>query len=452
MRLTFVGGAREVTGANYLLESGDLRVLIDFGLAQGSRYNEAKNYEPLSYDVKNIDSVFVTHSHIDHIGRLPQLAKLGYRGPIYCSEPSAALAAVSLPDAFSKMVEESAILGLPALWDINDVEQAISQFHPVKYHDEIPLTDGVTVKGYNSGHVLGSTTWVFSKGETHISFPGDVGNPPSLLLPDIEHPPGVTHTLIESAYGNRLHEARNERRELLLDAVRETHSHGGTLVIPSFALERTQELLLEFDSMFEEGHLPRMPFFVDSPLAIRMTEVYGKFSSYFNDSAREILKNNGGVFNFPWLTKTISHIESKAINNIVGPKVIIAGSGMSQGGRIRHHEMRYLPDPHSAILFIGYQVKGSLGRRIRDHESSVKIFGHEVRVRCRVLSIGAYSAHADQNGLVNYLHEVKNLGALRECFVVQGELEAEQALSDRISKDLNISVHIPVVGESYEIA
>jgi metallo-beta-lactamase family protein len=280
---------------------------------------------------------------------------------------------------------------------------------------------------------------------------GDTGNPPSLLLQPIDYPRGVDYTLVESAYGSRLHEKREMRREMLLDAIVQTHARGGVLMIPSFAVERTQEILLEMDTFFEEGKLPKMPVFVDSPLAIKITEVYGRFSHYFNEQAKEILRDNRGIFNFPWLTFTSSVPESKRINDVAAPKVILAGSGMCQGGRIQHHLMRYLPDSRNTVLFIGYQVQGSLGRRIMDGEKEVRIFGQRVPVRAHVQTIGAYSAHADQDGLVEYIKQANQHNSLKKCFVVQGEREAAQALAKRAHDELGVDAVVPELGQSFEL-
>ena len=307
----------------------------------------------------------------------------------------------------------------------------------------------------DSGHVLGSTIWEFiinDAGQTkRIAFPGDIGNPPSLLLHDIDYVHNLDYTLVESAYGDRIHEAREQRRTMLLDALQTTHTRGGVLMIPSFAVERTQELLLEMDTLFEAGKLPKMPVFVDSPLAIKITEVYGRFSNLFNDEAQKILRDNRGLFQFPWLSFTPSVMESKHINDVPNPKVIIAGSGMSQGGRILHHELRYLSDPRSMILFVGYQVQGSLGRRIKDGEKTVTIFGTHVPVKCHVSNIGAYSAHADQNGLIEYIRQCAVGGKLKECFVVQGEETAAQTLADRAATDLGVHAVVPRPGESFTL-
>lgn len=451
MKLTFFGGATHVTGANYLLEAGGLRILVDCGMIQGTRYNDEMNFEKFGYDPATIDYLFITHSHVDHMGRVPKLYRDGFRGVIYTSEPTAGIIAAALPDTLDRVISDAREHNMPPLYDKNDMESVIALFRGVPYLQNLKLNDAVSVVGHDTGHVLGSTCWVFSVEGKRIAFPGDIGNPPSVLLHDIDYVHDVDYTLVESAYGDRIHEARNERRQMLLDVIKETHTRGGVLMIPSFAVERTQELLLELDTFFEEGHLPKMPVFVDSPLAILITKEYGKYSRYFNEGAREILKDNRGLFQFPWLTFTPTVPESKHINDAHAPKIIIAGSGMSQGGRILHHERRYLSDPHSTILFIGYQVQGSLGRRIKDGEKQVHVLGEPVQVNCRVESIGAYSAHADQNGLMKYIAEAAQGGKLKKCFVVQGEEVAANTLAARARDELHIDAIVPTLGQSFEL-
>lgn len=455
MKITFYGGATHVTGANHLLEAGGLKILVDCGMIQGSRYNDEMNFQPLGYDAAEVDYLLVTHSHVDHIGRIPKLYRDGFRGAIYASEPTADITAVALPDTLDKVVTEAKDYGVPPLWDKHDMEESIALFRGVPYGKKIQLNENVTAVAHDCGHILGSTIWeltITENGTTRrFAFPGDIGNPPSVLLHDIDYARGVDYTLVESAYGNRIHEPVGQRRAQLHDAIVQTCQRGGVLMIPSFAVERTQEILLEMDAMFEAGTLPKVPVFVDSPLAIKITQVYGRYSNYFNERAREILKDNRGLFNFPWLTFTPSVAESKHINNVPAPKIIIAGSGMSQGGRIVHHEARYLPDRASTILFVGYQVQGSLGRRIKDGADQVHMFGATIPVHCHVQSIEAYSAHADQNGLVEYLRQANQGNTLRQAFVVQGELEAAQALAARAHQELGIDMVVPTLGQSFEL-
>lgn len=451
MKLTFYGGATHVTGANYLLEAGGLKILVDCGMIQGSRYNDEMNYPKLGYDAAQVDYLFITHSHVDHMGRIPKLYREGFRGVIYATEPTAGVIEVALPDTLDKITSDARDMGMPPLYDKHDLESSLAMLKGVPYHQDIRLNHLVTVHAQDSGHVLGSAGWLFTVTEGQetktIMFPGDIGNPPSILLNDIDYARGVDYTLVEAAYGNRLHEARDERSQMLLDVIVQTAERGGVLMIPSFAVERTQEILLEIDRFFEAGTLPKIPVFVDSPLAINITKVYSRYSNYFNEGAKDILKDNRGLFQFPWLTFTPTVPESKRINDIPAPKIIIAGSGMSQGGRIVHHESRYLSDSRNTILFVGYQVQGSLGRRIKDGEKQVTVLGHTVPVHCHIQSIGAFSAHADQNGLIEYIKQASP----KKCFVVQGETDACEALAARARSELGIDALVPELGQSFEL-
>ena len=455
MRITFLGGAQMVTGANYLLEVGDFKFLVDCGLFQGSRYSEEYNYRPLAYDPSLVQATLITHSHIDHIGRLPKLYKDGFRGTIYAVEPTVDICEVALPDAMDKMLEEARTMGHESLYGKDDFRGVMSLFRGIKYSTPIVLNESVTAVFHEASHILGSAiieVLVKEDGSTkRIVFTGDLGNPPTTLLNPIDYVPSADFVVTESAYGNRLHENREERQTILKEVIIETIERQGVLMIPSFAVERTQELLLELDELLKRKKIPAIPIFVDSPLAIEMTKVYGRHSDYFNPTAAHILENHGGLFNFSWLKFTPSVGESKKINDIPSPKIIIAGSGMSTGGRILHHEMRYLPGKDNTILFIGYQVAGSLGRKILDGEKNVKVLGQDTPVNCVVRSIPAYSAHADQNGLVKFVKNASEGDRLKKVFIVQGEPEAAQALAERINKELNITAIVPEMGSSQKL-
>lgn len=456
MKLTFCGGAMSVTGANYLLEHGSTKILVDCGLFQGSQFADDLNYEPFLYHPAEIDYLIITHSHIDHIGRVPKLYKDGFRGQIITTTATADMMKVTLPDNMQHIISEAREMGKEALFDEADLNGAMELLWGINYHQHLELTDGVSIELFDAGHILGSAIchmkWTESDGaRKSIAFTGDLGNPPTPLLKPTEYVSGVDYIVIESAYGDRLHEDRTERRERLREIVIDTMNGKGVLMIPSFAVERTQELLYELDLISHEHSFENVPVFVDSPLAIKMTEVYQKHDEYFNKDASHLIASGDDIFNFNGLQMTASVEASKAINDAPSPKIIIAGSGMSQGGRILHHEKRYLPDPKSAILFVGHQVKGSLGRRIQDGEDQVRIFGETVNVRCRRFTIGSYSAHADQNGLVNWVHRACGEGesGLKNVFVVQGEEIASKALAMRIKEETGLSTHVPTQGESF---
>ncbi len=447
MQLHFYGGAQSVTGSNYLLEAGGLKLLVDCGLFQGEYYSSDLNYHAFPYDPAEVDVALITHSHTDHVGRVPKLYRDGFRGRIITTEPTAGVIAVGLEDTLDKITDEAASQGLPPLYAKNDLAHILALVEAVPYRHIVALNDQVSILFHDASHVLGSALIeivVQENGTTRtIVFSGDIGNPPTTLLNPIDYVPDADYLVMESAYGNRHHEGRDERREKLLGTIEATVGRKGALMIPSFAIERTQELLLELDDLFDHGRLPKVPFFVDSPLATHITEVYSNFSRYFNPAAIRILKDNKGFFQFPWLTFTPTVQESKRINDVPSPKIIIAGSGMSQGGRILYHEQRYLPHEENTILFVGYQVANSLGRRIMDGNKEVRIFGQPVPVRCHVHSIPAYSAHADQEGLIEFARQSNVAEKLKQVFVVQGEADAATALAAKITEELGIPALAP---------
>lgn len=450
MKITFYGGARWVTGANYLLELGELKIIVDCGLFQGAKYAEDFNYSDFAYDPAEINYAFISHSHIDHIGRLPKLFRDGFRGRIITTAATLDLMKVALPDNFQKIEQEAREDGHPSLFEEKDISGLFSLTQGVRYGQEIDLGGGVSAVLHDAGHILGSASIEIKWPSDNIVFSGDLGNPPTPLLRPPSPPGGASYAVVESAYGDRIHEDRKNRKERLIKVVKETVERGGVLLMPSFAIERTQELLFEFNDLMNQGIIPPVPVFIDSPLAIKMTEVYKKHTEYFNETAGSMIKSGDDIFDFPRLTLTPTVEESKAINNVPLPKIIIAGSGMSQGGRIWHHELRYLPDPKCTIAFVGYQVEGSLGRRILDGAQEVTILGQKTPVVCRIENIGSYSGHADKNGLLEWVRKTTS-GQGKKVFVVQGESGAAQSLAGEIKRQLNIEALAPEIGQSFEL-
>lgn len=434
-----------VTGSNYLLEYNNERILIDCGLHQGSRFCERHNWEPFVYDPASISAVFVTHSHIDHIGRLPKLVKDGFQGTVYSTLPARDFSEFLLRDSDHILAKEAEDFKLPILFTEGDVDALMSKWQGIEYHKPIEVGP-FKVVFHNAGHILGSSFISVEAGGELIVFSGDLGNAPAPLIGPWEFFPGKpTYCVVEATYGDRIHEPISERQEVLENVIEDTVKKGGTLLIPAFAMERTQELLFELNDLVEHGRIPKVPVFLDSPLAIRMTAIYKKHERYFTHETKELIKSGDEIMNFPGLKMTLKTEESKAINAVPPPKVIIAGSGMSHGGRILHHERRYLSDPKSTFLIIGYQAQGSLGRQIFEGARSVKIFGEEVPVNCRIQAIGSYSAHADQKQLLEWLRPMRF--TLKKSFVVQGEEGPSAALAQKIIDELAVKAEIPRLGE-----
>jgi len=448
MKLHFFGATEEVTGSNILVEANGLKILVDCGMYQGSDEEERKNWEVLPYNINEIDFILVTHSHIDHIGRLPYLYRLGYRKKIYSTEPVAAFAKIFLDDTCHLINRTGENLGLPELYNKADVAGLVGLFEAHNYHETITPAEGIEVKFYDAGHILGAgIIEVKAENKTAI-FSGDLGNPPVPILNETENIPEADYVVMESTYGSRNHKPASERRERLAQAIEDTARNKGVLLIPSFAMERTQEILYEIDSIFDEKQVERIPVYIDSPLAIKATEIYRQFVSYYGEKTKKEVREGSDFFNFPGLKMTESTEQSKAIDGSANPKIIIAGSGMSNGGRIQFHEKRYLPEPTTTLLIVGYQVNGTLGRRLVEGEKEVRIQGEKVEVRAKVDSIDSYSAHADQNRLVGW---ATNISGVKELYLVHGESQAKIDLKAKIEEKSNLKVAIPKAGEEVEI-
>ncbi|MFA5870548.1 MAG: MBL fold metallo-hydrolase [Candidatus Paceibacterota bacterium] len=440
-KLTFCGAAGTVTGSNYLLESGDTKILIDCGLFQGSHFCEEMNYDPFLFNPEEITAVFVTHAHIDHIGRIPKLYKEGFRQKIISTEPTRDMAEALLLDTEHILFMEA---GKHApLYEVDDVERVMRLWEGVPYHKHINIGP-FRIEFYDAGHILGSSSILVEVEGKKIVFSGDLGNVPAPFINPTEFIENADFVLIESTYGNRAHENIDKRKEELEETIKETAKRRGVVMIPAFALERTQEMIYELNELVENKKIHRIPVFVDSPLAIRLTDVYRKYSAnkmYFNKEALGLIRKGDAIFNFPGLSLSLTTEESKAINDIPPPKVIIAGSGMSQGGRIIHHEKRYLSDPRSSIIFVGYQTKESLGRKILDGETMVRIAKEDVPVRAKIRAISGYSAHADQPQLLHWVSYFKERP--KKVFVTHGEPESAEVLAIKIKSEFGIDAQVP---------
>jgi len=448
MKLTFYGSVGEVTGSNYVLESGGEKLMIDCGLHQGSHYADTKNFEPFPYDPKEITALVVTHSHLDHIGRIPKLFNAGFHGNIYSTPATKDFSELLLLDSEHILADEAQREGKPQLYTVEDIDKVMRIWKKIDYH--APFTLGnFQIEFFEAGHILGSAIIkIMAEGKT-ILFSGDLGNYPPAIIQTTEMFDRADYCVLESTYGDKVRENVDNRKEMLEDVIEDVVRDKGTLLIPAFAMERTQELLYHMHQLFKEGRVPRVPVYIDSPLAIKLTAVYKKYENIFNKETQAIARNGDDILNFPGLHLTLTTEQSKEINEAPQPKVIIAGSGMSQGGRILHHEMRYLPDPKSTILFVGYQAVGSLGRQIMDGAAHVRIFNEDVAVRCKSRVISGYSAHADQPRLLNWIRPMRQ--SLKKVFLVHGEEASSIGLAQKIRDEMAIVTVLPKLGETDEL-
>jgi metallo-beta-lactamase family protein len=417
-----------------------------------------ENHEPFIYDAKTVDMLFVTHAHLDHVGRIPKLVKDGFTGTIYSTLETMELGKLIMEDAVTLIDKEARQEGILPLYGMVDVEAVLRLWKTIPYHVEMPIEGGSSSGGFSvylrdAGHILGSTMYRFSvkEGETekNIVFTGDLGNTPTPILRDTESIEGAQYVVMESVYGDRNHPPKAERRAALTKVVKDTILRGGTLVIPAFSVERTQVLLYELNALVEAKAIPVIPIFVDSPLAIKVTDIYKASKSLFNPAAQAQIASGDDIFSFPNLMYTMTGEESRGIDHARSPKIILAGSGMSMGGRVTHHEAIYLPDPKNTILLVGFQPIGTLGRRILDGLREVTINGVKTPVNAHIESIMGYSAHKDSDNLVEFVATAQS--TIKRVFVVMGEPKTAAFLAQRLHHDLGLDAVHPNGQISYEI-
>ncbi|HWS41879.1 MAG TPA: MBL fold metallo-hydrolase [Pseudoflavonifractor sp.] len=463
MKLTFFGAAKAVTGSCYQVECGGRRILVDCGLQQGR--DERDNRE-LDFHPGDLDAVVVTHAHIDHSGRLPLLVKLGYGGPIHCTRLTAQLLSIMLRD--SAHIQESDAQyenrkgsragreTVEPLYTLADAEATLALLVPHEYGQEVEITGGVRARFVDAGHLLGSASvelWLTEGAETRkVAFSGDIGNLNQPIIRDPQHIHDADYVLTESTYGDRIHQGDGKYKEELAAIIDETLGGGGNVIIPSFAVGRTQELLYFIREIKEEGLVKRAPHFtvvVDSPLAREATRVFsGDLHGYLDEDALELVKDREALFTFPGLSLVEGSEESKALNTDPTPKVIISASGMCDAGRVRHHLKHNLWRPESAVVFVGYQAEGSLGRRLLDGAETVRLFGETIAVRARIAQCKGLSSHADRNGLLAWINAFSP--APREVFVVHGEAEVAMGYAETL-RTRGLSAHAPDHREVYDL-
>lgn len=449
MKLSFYGAAEEVTGSCYLLQSGKTNILIDCGMFQGAEHVDEKNQADFPFNPKNIDAVFVTHAHLDHTGRLPKLAKQGFSGEIYATEGTSELMYFIWEDAAKIMAYNERKFKKKPIYTQDDVDHAASLRTGVKYHEKTTIGP-FTVTFHDAGHIFGSTfIEITAEGKT-IVFSGDIGNSHVPILKETDQLVDVDILVMESTYGDRIHEGRRASSELFLKLIKDGAKRGGTIMVPAFSLERTQEILYDLNRMSEyDKTLPKIPIFLDSPLAIKSLDVYRNHPEYYDREAESLAKAGDDFLQFPELTVTSSVDESKQINTAKSPKMIIAGSGMMTGGRILHHAMRYLPDPRSTLIIVGYQANGTIGRQILDGAEEVTIYEKKIPVRCTINAIGGLSAHGDKNKITSWIKNAKKKP--EKIFCTHGEVESANALANVLSREFDVNTSVPTFGQTVEL-
>ena len=459
MKLTFLGAAKMVTGSSYLLEVGSQKILIDCGMFQGSKAITAHNSREFLYDPTAIDCVLLTHAHIDHSGLLPKLCKAGFKGLIYATKVTHELCGIMLPDSAHIQEFDAEIANrkgkragkklVEPLYTIDDAHACLTHFSPVDYDTIVNLSSSVKVSYRDAGHILGSAmleVWVTEDGKTtKFLFSGDLGQPNQPLIKDPTFIDEADYIIVESTYGNRLHE-EYDKEEKLASIINASVARGGNIIIPSFAVGRTQTMLYYLHNLLKSGRIPDMPVIIDSPLAISATDIFMHNNQDYDAEAMEMLnKDHDNPLRMPQLRFTKTAEESRALNDLDKPAIIISASGMCDAGRIRHHLKHNLWRSEASVLFIGYQAQGSLGRRLVEGAKKVKVLGEEIIVKATIYNLDGFSAHADQQQLLTWLSYFKTKAA--NIFLVHGESEASEVFAQLIKEKMAVSTYIPSFGD-----
>lgn len=501
IEIQFLGAVGTVTGSQFLVTVGDRKILVDCGMFQGSPDEIARNRIPFTFEADAIDALLLTHAHLDHCGRIPALVKAGYRGPIHATggtldigeivlrdsaklqeeaenrwhrrhpvedaakeeanEAAEAETAQSMPERLRKAKPEARAESREAIYRIADVEQTITQFKPVDYETALNVTDGVVATFHDAGHILGSAIieLALTDGAEQMTvvFSGDLGRDHTPILRD---PTPITHAdyvLVESTYGNREHAPQEEATNELVQAISEVSSDAGVLLVPSFAVGRTQELVWVLDELLRQGRIPHLPLFLDSPMASRASDVYLRHPEEYDAETSRLLRSGESPLAYPGETFTNSVEQSKSIPHQKRPIIVVASSGMLTGGRIVHHLKDFLPDPKCTLLFIGYQGEGTLGRHIQSGGKTARLDGQEYDVRCRVRSISGFSAHADEHELAAWLGHFAAAGSRgngqpKKIFIVHGDPDAAEALAKTVRDELHMDAHVPQYEERVSLS
>lgn len=466
MDIQFFGATKMVTGSNYMIRTQNYNVLIDCGMFQGSKEKERMNFTSFPYEPSEVDIMILTHAHIDHSGRIPKLVRDGFRGKIVCTKATYDLCEIMLKDSAkiqesdaqweNKKRKRAGIDYVEPLYTIEDAEYSLKYFDPLFYNQRVDLNDDITIRFKDAGHILGSSIlelWV-NEGEetTKIVFSGDLGMPGRPIIRDTEFIDEADYLVMESTYGDRVHESFEDSTKKLIDIINKTALRGGSVLIPSFAVGRTQELIYELNNYYEYNKIEeymKIPVYIDSPLAVNATEVFQKNASSFNDKTRDLILKGDNPFTFTNLRYIKTQEESMALNKSDYPKVIISSSGMATAGRIRHHLKHNLWNPLNSLVFVGYQAEGTLGRILLDGVKKVKLLGEEINVALEIYDLEGFSGHADQVTLLNWVEHFKIKP--KKIFIVHGEEESSTTLASIIEQKFKINTIIPNMQDSYKI-
>ena len=469
MILQFFGAAQAVTGSMHLVEANGHRVLLDCGMVQGKRQEARKLNSEFPFDVMSIDAVVLSHAHLDHSGKLPLLAKLGFDNSIFSTSATRDLCSAMLRDSASlqemdakyvnKLNIEKRLPFLKPLYTVHDVTTTLSLFQTVEYGRPLDILPGIKLTFRDAGHILGSATVTLEIAEgqeekkvTTLAFTGDLGRKGAAVVRDPDIISRADVLITESTYGGRNHGPLSEAKEKLARIVRETAHRGGLLIIPAFAVGRTQDVVYHLHELMEAKQIPSMPVFVDSPLASNVTEIFRQHPECYDEETEKLLLQDGGKdpFGFDMLKYTRSTEESKALNNLGKPAIIISASGMCEGGRVLHHLSRNIGETKTTVLFVGYQAENTLGRKLLQGDRTVRIYGEEYEVRARMEEIDGYSAHADESELLDFIAAIPKKP--KHVFVVHGEPDATKAMAAGLSRLGIGNVVIPARGERFEIS